>query len=168
MVSDLLTTTVSNLTDLLNPNSGQTGPFGLNQDLMNFCHHLPRNFEYQSSVNELSFLLITHTTYFDARFDSYGILKSGWDAENFLDRLGRPANDQVLGQKMHESWQGLCINSVDHWLSFSTPTHTNIFGNHSSGYIHFNTATCGVQQIAIKQNRKRFGFGFWQRWDYNF
>jgi hypothetical protein len=32
-------------------------------------------------VNELSFLLVTHTTYFDARFDSYGILKSGRGAE---------------------------------------------------------------------------------------
>jgi hypothetical protein len=43
-------------------------------------------------VNELIFLLVTHTTYSDARFDSYGILNSGQGAENFLDRL----NDQVL------------------------------------------------------------------------
>jgi hypothetical protein len=28
-------------------------------------------------ADELSFLLVTHTTYSDARFDSYGILKSG-------------------------------------------------------------------------------------------
>jgi hypothetical protein len=33
------------------------------------------------SVNELNFLLVTHTVYFDARFDSYGILKSGQGAE---------------------------------------------------------------------------------------
>jgi hypothetical protein len=48
------------------------------------------------SVNELSFALVTHTAYSDAQFDSYGILKSVRGAENFLDRLGRPANDQVL------------------------------------------------------------------------
>jgi hypothetical protein len=48
MVSDLRVTTVEKLTDLLNQISRQTGPFGLNQDLMNFCHDLPRNFEYQS------------------------------------------------------------------------------------------------------------------------
>jgi hypothetical protein len=48
------------------------------------------------SVNELSFPLVTHTVYSDARFESYVILKSGRGAENFLDRLGRPANDQVL------------------------------------------------------------------------
>jgi hypothetical protein len=48
------------------------------------------------SVNELSFLLVTHTTYSDARFDSYGVLKSGQDAEDFLDRLDIPTNDQVL------------------------------------------------------------------------
>jgi hypothetical protein len=48
-------------------------------------------------LNELSFPLVTHTVYSDARFDKYGILKSGWGAGNFLDRLGRPMNDQVLG-----------------------------------------------------------------------
>jgi hypothetical protein len=45
-------------------------------------------------VNELSFPLVTHTAYYDVRFDSYGILKLGRGAENFLDRLGRPVNDQ--------------------------------------------------------------------------
>jgi hypothetical protein len=36
---------------------------------------------------ELSFPLVTHMAYSDARFGSYGILKSGRGAENFLDRL---------------------------------------------------------------------------------
>jgi hypothetical protein len=49
------------------------------------------------SVNELSFPLVTHTIYSDARFDRYEILNSGQGAGNFLDRLGRPDNDQVLG-----------------------------------------------------------------------
>jgi hypothetical protein len=49
------------------------------------------------AVNEVSFPLATHTAYSDAWFDSNGILKSGRGAETFLDRLGRPANDQVLG-----------------------------------------------------------------------
>jgi hypothetical protein len=43
--------------------------------------------------NKLIFPLVTHTTYFDARFDNYRILKSGQGAENFLDIL---TNDQVL------------------------------------------------------------------------
>jgi hypothetical protein len=51
----------------------------------------------KDSVNKLSFPLVTHTAYSDAQFDSYGILNSGRGAENFLNRLGRPANDQVLG-----------------------------------------------------------------------
>jgi hypothetical protein len=46
--------------------------------------------------NDLSFPLVTHMAYSDAWFGSYGILKSGRGAENFLDRLCRPANDQVL------------------------------------------------------------------------
>jgi hypothetical protein len=29
------------------------------------------------ALNELSFPLVTHTVYSDARFDKYGILKSG-------------------------------------------------------------------------------------------
>jgi hypothetical protein len=33
------------------------------------------------AVNELSFLLVTHMAYSDARFDSYEILKLGWGAE---------------------------------------------------------------------------------------
>jgi hypothetical protein len=48
------------------------------------------------AVNELSFLVVTHMAYSDARFDSYGILKPGGGAENFLDRL---ANDQVLREE---------------------------------------------------------------------
>jgi hypothetical protein len=39
------------------------------------------------TVNEVSFSLVTHTAYSDARFDSYVILKSERGAENFLDRL---------------------------------------------------------------------------------
>jgi hypothetical protein len=38
-------------------------------------------------TNELSFLLVTHMTHFDIRFDRYGFLKSGYSAELILDRL---------------------------------------------------------------------------------
>jgi hypothetical protein len=48
------------------------------------------------AINELRFPLVSHTVYSDARFDSYGILKSGPGAEDFLDWLDRPMNDQVL------------------------------------------------------------------------
>jgi hypothetical protein len=47
-------------------------------------------------VNGLSFPLVTHMAYLDARFDSYGILMSRRGAENFLDRLCKPVNDQVF------------------------------------------------------------------------
>jgi hypothetical protein len=50
-------------------------------------------------VNELSFPPVTHTLYSDAQFDSYGSLKVEQGAENFLGRLDRPANDQVLGEE---------------------------------------------------------------------
>jgi hypothetical protein len=56
----------------------------------------PETLNTKVAANELSFPLVTHTAYSDTRFESYEILKSGRGAENFLDRLGRPMNDQVL------------------------------------------------------------------------
>jgi hypothetical protein len=56
----------------------------------------PETLNTKVADNDLSFPLVTHMAYSDARFANYGILKSGQGAENFLDRLCRPANDQVL------------------------------------------------------------------------
>jgi hypothetical protein len=56
----------------------------------------PETLNTKVSLNKLSFPQVTHTVYSDARFESYGILKSGQGAEHSLDRLDRPANDQVL------------------------------------------------------------------------
>jgi hypothetical protein len=57
----------------------------------------PETLNAKVADNELSFPLVTHMAYSDARFGNYGILKSGRGAENFLDSLCRPANDQTLG-----------------------------------------------------------------------
>jgi hypothetical protein len=56
----------------------------------------PETLNTKAAANKLIFPLVTHMAYSNARFESYGILKSGRGAENFLDRLGRPANDQIL------------------------------------------------------------------------
>jgi hypothetical protein len=56
----------------------------------------PETLNTKVSANELSFPLVTHTVYSDTWLDSYGILKSGQGAGNFLDRLDRPANNQFL------------------------------------------------------------------------
>jgi hypothetical protein len=64
--------------------------------LAKFLHDLPESLNTKVADNKLSFPLVTHMAYSDARFGIYGILKSGQGAENFLDRLYRPANDQVL------------------------------------------------------------------------
>jgi hypothetical protein len=67
---------------------------------LGFCRNSavasPETLNTKVSIHELIFPVVTHTVYFDARFDSYGILNSGRGAENFLDRLGRLANDQAL------------------------------------------------------------------------
>jgi hypothetical protein len=41
----------------------------------------PETLNTKFSINELSFLLVTHTAYSAAQFDSDGILKSGQGAE---------------------------------------------------------------------------------------
>jgi hypothetical protein len=53
-------------------------------------------FNTKVAINELSILLVNHTAYSNARFDSYRILKSGQGAEHYLDRLDIQMNDLVL------------------------------------------------------------------------
>jgi hypothetical protein len=48
-------------------------------------------------VNKLSFPLATHTTCFNTLFGSYGFLKSGYSADQILDRLGIHVLGQVFG-----------------------------------------------------------------------
>jgi hypothetical protein len=62
----------------------------------NFAMTFPETLNIKVVDKELKFLLVTHMAYSDARFGSYGILKLGRGAENFLDRLCTPANDQFL------------------------------------------------------------------------
>jgi hypothetical protein len=50
----------------------------------------------KNTVNEVGFPLVTHTVDSDARFGSYGILKSRQGAEQILDRLDRRANNQIF------------------------------------------------------------------------
>jgi hypothetical protein len=56
----------------------------------------PETLNTKVADSELSFPLVTHMAFSDTRFGSYEILKSGRGAENVLDRLCRPANNQVL------------------------------------------------------------------------
>jgi hypothetical protein len=56
----------------------------------------PETLYTKNVFNEVSFPLVTHTTYSDAWFHRYEILKSGQGAEDFLDRLDILMNDQVL------------------------------------------------------------------------
>jgi hypothetical protein len=56
----------------------------------------PETLNTKDAINELSFPLVTHMVDSDARFDSYGILKSGQGAEQILDRLGRRTNGHIF------------------------------------------------------------------------
>jgi hypothetical protein len=50
-------------------------------------------------LNELRFLLVTNTTYFDIRFGRYGFLKSGFSARQILDSLGIQMPGQDFGSQ---------------------------------------------------------------------
>jgi hypothetical protein len=87
----------------------------------------PKTLNTKVSVNELSFPLVIHTVYYNAWSDSYEILKSGRGAENFLDRLGRPANDQILGAEYAR-----ILANVDYKLHRSLTQLSNAYS-----YTHF-------------------------------
>jgi hypothetical protein len=62
----------------------------------NFAMTILKTLNTKVVDNDLSFPLVTHMAFSNARFGSYRILKSVRGAENFLDKLCRPANDQAL------------------------------------------------------------------------
>jgi hypothetical protein len=111
----------------------------------------PETLNIKVAAHELSFLLVTHTVYSDSQSDSYGILKSGWGAENFLDRLGRAAKDQVLGAE--DAWNLARVVYKFHreLTQLSNAYSYAHFGNHNSGCNPLYTTTCGVQRAAIKR-----------------
>jgi hypothetical protein len=48
----------------------------------------PETLYTKNAVNEHSFTLVTHTTYFDTRFGRYGFMKTEQGAELFWTALG--------------------------------------------------------------------------------
>jgi hypothetical protein len=78
--------------------SGQTWPFGTSQVFGNIFPWPPQKLcIWKNVINELSFLLVTHTTCFDIWFGPYGILKSDLSAGQILDRQGLQVLGQVFG-----------------------------------------------------------------------
>jgi hypothetical protein len=136
----------------------------------NFAMTSLKTLNTKVAVNELGFPLVTHTVYSDTWFDSYEILKSEWCAENFLDRLGRPMNNQVLGAEDTRNLARVLYKFHKPLTQLSNTYSYAHFCNHNNDYNRLSTATCGVQRIAVKQNHKRFRFrlGFGQPWHYNF
>jgi hypothetical protein len=63
----------------------------------NFTMTSPETLYTKTVGNELRFLLVTHMTCFDTRFNRYGFLKSGFSAGQILDRLGIQVLGQVFG-----------------------------------------------------------------------
>jgi hypothetical protein len=55
-------------------------------------------------TNELSFLLVTHTTHFEIQFGRYGTLESCFCSGQVIDRLDCRCSVRFLGPKMGESY----------------------------------------------------------------
>jgi hypothetical protein len=53
-------------------------------------------------INKLNFLLVTHMTCFNIRFDRYRFLKSAFSARQILDSLGIQVLGHVFGAQ--EGW----------------------------------------------------------------
>jgi hypothetical protein len=80
-------------------------------------------------VNELSVLLVTHTTCFNTWSGRYGFFKSGFSVDQILDRLSIQTLDQVFGPQECKTCWGLNTSSEGNMLSFLMPTQTHIFDN---------------------------------------
>jgi hypothetical protein len=97
---------------------------------------------YMKNVaNELSFLLVTHTTRFNIRFGRYGVLKSCFSSGQVMDRLDCKCFIRFLEHKMGETCWRLSTRSRGNKISFLTPTQTHIFDNWSNVYDRFKHST---------------------------
>jgi hypothetical protein len=110
----------------------------------------PETLYMKNAVNELRFLLVTHTTCFDIRFDYYEFLKPGCSVGQTLDRLVYRCLVWVLGHRMSETCWGLDTRSEAHLLTFPTLAQTHLSDAHNHGYGHSSTTTCGVSGLLKK------------------
>jgi hypothetical protein len=53
----------------------------------------------KNAINELHLSPVTHMADFDKRFGRYGFFKSGYSADQILDRLDLQVIDQVFGPR---------------------------------------------------------------------
>jgi hypothetical protein len=107
----------------------------------NFAMTSPETSYMKNVTNELSFLLVTHTTRFNIRFGRYGVLKSCFSSGQVMDRLDGKCFIRFLGHKMGETYWGLSTRSRGNMLSFPSPTQTQIFDNQSNIYGRFKHST---------------------------
>jgi hypothetical protein len=59
----------------------------------------PETLCMKNVIKELSFMLVTHRTCFDTRFDRYEFLKSGFSVGQIMDRLVMQVLGQVFGSQ---------------------------------------------------------------------
>jgi hypothetical protein len=107
----------------------------------------PETSHMKHVVNELRFLLVTHTTHFNIRFGHYGNLNSYFSSGHAMDRFGCSCSVRFFGHKMGETCCGPNTAFERNRVSFLTPTQTHVSDNRSNGYGLLNTATCGVHRL---------------------
>jgi hypothetical protein len=76
----------------------------------NFSMTSPETSYIKDVDNELIFLLVSHTTYFNIWFGCYVFLKSGFTAGQFLDRLVMQVIGQVFGPQ--DEWNSLRFENM--------------------------------------------------------
>jgi hypothetical protein len=59
----------------------------------------PETLYMKNAVNELHLSPVTHMADFDKRLGRYGFFKSGYSADQILDRLDLQVIDQVFGPR---------------------------------------------------------------------
>jgi hypothetical protein len=98
MASDLRVTPIRNSTGLLNRQFRADCTFRHESGFwQNFAMTSPKSLYMKNAANKLCFPMVTHTAYFGTLFGSYGLLNSGYGADQILDRLVIQVIDQVFG-----------------------------------------------------------------------
>jgi hypothetical protein len=100
MVSDLRVMAVGNSTGGLNREFWADCSFRQKSGFwQNLAMISPESLYTKNAVSKLSFSPVTHMAYFDTRFGRYGLLNSGYGADQILDRLDIQVVDQVFAQQ---------------------------------------------------------------------
>jgi hypothetical protein len=119
----------------------------------------PETLHMKNVIHKHSFPLVTHTSNFDTRFGRYRLLKSGWGDELFWTDWTSKWNPSSRGPKWVNLGKACLRIPYATWSAFQHLLIHTFMVTTAMVTAIWRHPTCGVQRIAVNQNRKWFGLG---------